>query len=357
MTTASLWTVGCALPHFRHPEHFKSSKQSFSFSCHKQKKKVGERCCEPLPSLILQLKPPNVCASGRGRGTESFGFIIMEPFPRPWWSSLVAPVSGCCTKRLPGVQMRQKQPKVLLGEQTERSRPFSFWGFAMLNIKKAHAPAQRGICLHLLDCAHLKLLSSAFPPPLNPGFSAATSMFTFVVLIITIIICLSHVCFGHFKYLSAHNYKVTKSLTGPVHRLQLHQDRIPQFVLSAQIDSQDVDGLESGPSVCPSASVKAAVRIHSSVYWRQMLTDLLSRQRLLCWNQMSSLSEHKLHVFCLISAPTANVHRSGTSRPEFGGSRFGQRRGRRPGVIAGRGNNQRAERPERRLPVWRRQPH
>uniref|UniRef100_G3NMS1 Transmembrane protein 63Ba n=1 Tax=Gasterosteus aculeatus aculeatus TaxID=481459 RepID=G3NMS1_GASAC len=38
--------------------------------------------------------------------------------------------------------------------------------------------------------------------------SAATSMFTFVVLIITIIICLSHVCFGHFKYLSAHNYKV-----------------------------------------------------------------------------------------------------------------------------------------------------
>lgn len=44
-----------------------------------------------------------------------------------------------------------------------------------------------------------------------PGFSAATSMFTFIVLIITIIICLSHVCFGHFKYLSAHNYKVTDS--------------------------------------------------------------------------------------------------------------------------------------------------
>uniref|UniRef100_A0AAR2J4W5 Transmembrane protein 63B n=1 Tax=Pygocentrus nattereri TaxID=42514 RepID=A0AAR2J4W5_PYGNA len=37
---------------------------------------------------------------------------------------------------------------------------------------------------------------------------AATSLFTFVVLIVTIIICLSHVVFGHFKYLSAHNYKV-----------------------------------------------------------------------------------------------------------------------------------------------------
>lgn len=33
-------------------------------------------------------------------------------------------------------------------------------------------------------------------------------MFTFVVLVITIVICLCHVCFGHFKYLSAHNYKV-----------------------------------------------------------------------------------------------------------------------------------------------------
>lgn len=42
----------------------------------------------------------------------------------------------------------------------------------------------------------------------NPGFLAPTSMFTFVVLVITIVVCLCHVCFGHFKYLSAHNYKV-----------------------------------------------------------------------------------------------------------------------------------------------------
>lgn len=37
-------------------------------------------------------------------------------------------------------------------------------------------------------------------------------MFTLVVLIITIVVCLSHVCFGHFKYLSAHNYKVESVL-------------------------------------------------------------------------------------------------------------------------------------------------
>lgn len=40
------------------------------------------------------------------------------------------------------------------------------------------------------------------------GFETPTSMFTLVVLIVTIVVCLSHVCFGHFKYLSAHNYKV-----------------------------------------------------------------------------------------------------------------------------------------------------
>lgn len=40
------------------------------------------------------------------------------------------------------------------------------------------------------------------------GFDTPTSMFTLVVLIVTIVVCLSHVCFGHFKYLSAHNYKV-----------------------------------------------------------------------------------------------------------------------------------------------------
>lgn len=34
-------------------------------------------------------------------------------------------------------------------------------------------------------------------------------MFTLVVLVVTIVVCLSHVCFGHFKYLSAHNYKVS----------------------------------------------------------------------------------------------------------------------------------------------------
>uniref|UniRef100_A0A3B3HI38 CSC1/OSCA1-like 7TM region domain-containing protein n=1 Tax=Oryzias latipes TaxID=8090 RepID=A0A3B3HI38_ORYLA len=46
-------------------------------------------------------------------------------------------------------------------------------------------------------------------------FETPTSMFTLVVLIVTIVVCLSHVCFGHFKYLSAHNYKIDTKETDP----------------------------------------------------------------------------------------------------------------------------------------------
>lgn len=92
-------------------------------------------------------------------------------------------------------------------------------------------------------------------------------MFTFIVLIITIIICLSHVCFGHFKYLSAHNYKVIKYLLSILLNISVCTSIILLNICCLlKIDSQDVDGLESGPSVCPSASNKAAVCIHSFVF-------------------------------------------------------------------------------------------
>lgn len=43
---------------------------------------------------------------------------------------------------------------------------------------------------------------------LRAGFTTATSLFTLVVLCFTILICLGFTCFGHFKYLSPHNYAV-----------------------------------------------------------------------------------------------------------------------------------------------------
>ncbi|XP_043962212.1 CSC1-like protein 1 [Gambusia affinis] len=43
---------------------------------------------------------------------------------------------------------------------------------------------------------------------LRAGFKTATSLFTLVVLCFTVFICLGFTCFGHFKYLSPHNYTV-----------------------------------------------------------------------------------------------------------------------------------------------------
>uniref|UniRef100_A0AAQ5ZXP5 Transmembrane protein 63Ba n=1 Tax=Amphiprion ocellaris TaxID=80972 RepID=A0AAQ5ZXP5_AMPOC len=103
--------------------------------------------------------------------------------------------------------------------------------------KKIHSGAVNQVVAAPILCLFWLLFFST----VRSGFSAATSMFTFVVLIITIIICLSHVCFGHFKYLSAHNYK---------------------------IDSQDVDGMENGQPVCASAANKAA-----QMYIAQVLQD------------------------------------------------------------------------------------
>ncbi|KAM9364186.1 CSC1-like protein 2 isoform 2-T2 [Pholidichthys leucotaenia] len=70
--------------------------------------------------------------------------------------------------------------------------------------KKIHSGAVNQVVAAPILCLFWLLFFST----VRSEFTAATSMFTFVVLVITIIICLSHVCFGHFKYLSAHNYKI-----------------------------------------------------------------------------------------------------------------------------------------------------
>lgn len=102
--------------------------------------------------------------------------------------------------------------------------------------KKIHSGAVNQVVAAPILCLFWLLFFST----VRSGFSAATSMFTFVVLIITIIICLSHVCFGHFKYLSAHNYK---------------------------IDTQEVDGSDERPTSA-AATTKAA-----QMYIAQVLQD------------------------------------------------------------------------------------
>uniref|UniRef100_A0A3Q3X3S4 Uncharacterized protein n=1 Tax=Mola mola TaxID=94237 RepID=A0A3Q3X3S4_MOLML len=92
--------------------------------------------------------------------------------------------------------------------------------------KKIHSGAVNQVVVAPILCLFWGLFFST----VRLGFSAATSMFTFIVLIITLIICLSHVCFGYFKYLSTHNYETV---------------------------TQDVNGLEKGFVVDTSASNKA----------------------------------------------------------------------------------------------------
>lgn len=75
-------------------------------------------------------------------------------------------------------------------------------------------------------------------------------MFTLVVLIVTIVVCLSHVCFGHFKYLSAHNYKVRLG--------SQFGGMAPSGSLYAppQIDTKenDLEAVENGRPARPSSS-------------------------------------------------------------------------------------------------------
>uniref|UniRef100_A0A671QG64 CSC1-like protein 2 n=1 Tax=Sinocyclocheilus anshuiensis TaxID=1608454 RepID=A0A671QG64_9TELE len=91
--------------------------------------------------------------------------------------------------------------------------------------KKIHSGAVNQVVAAPILCLFWLLFFST----MRTGFLTPTSMFTFVVLIITIVVCLSHVCFGHFKYLSAHNYKVRVAVlqvqsTG---RGQSHRQRGP----------------------------------------------------------------------------------------------------------------------------------
>ncbi|KAG7214233.1 hypothetical protein INR49_023258 [Caranx melampygus] len=102
--------------------------------------------------------------------------------------------------------------------------------------KKIHSGAVTQVVAAPILCLFWLLFFST----VRTGFETPTSMFTLVVLIVTIVVCLSHVCFGHFKYLSAHNYKL--------------------------IQENDVDTVENGRPARPSSSPtnKSQQQQHSS---------------------------------------------------------------------------------------------
>uniref|UniRef100_A0A8C9TXM6 Transmembrane protein 63A n=1 Tax=Scleropages formosus TaxID=113540 RepID=A0A8C9TXM6_SCLFO len=59
----------------------------------------------------------------------------------------------------------------------------------------------------------LCLLWLYFFSVIRTGFKAETSLFTFVVLCVTVGVSIAYSCFGHFKYLSPHSYNVSTVVT------------------------------------------------------------------------------------------------------------------------------------------------
>ncbi|KAM3860996.1 CSC1-like protein 1 [Diretmus argenteus] len=84
------------------------------------------------------------------------------------------------------------------------------------NMYFAYLPARLDHQVHLgavnqaLVAPIMCLISIYFFSVVRSGFMADTSLFTLVIMVITVLICISYTCFGHFKYLSPHNYAVNK---------------------------------------------------------------------------------------------------------------------------------------------------
>ncbi|KAM8726302.1 CSC1-like protein 1 [Acanthopagrus schlegelii] len=81
------------------------------------------------------------------------------------------------------------------------------------NMYFAYLPARLDRQVHLgavnqaLAAPIISLIWLYFFSVLRTGFWNSTSLFTLVVLCITVFICVGYTCFGHFKYLSPHNYE------------------------------------------------------------------------------------------------------------------------------------------------------
>ncbi|MEE6527674.1 hypothetical protein FKM82_029228, partial [Ascaphus truei] len=115
------------------------------------------------------------------------------------------PPEECCAMFSPGPHLLPAGLMyMLLKHLVDRYNLYYAYLPAKLD-KKIHSAAVSQVVAAPILCLFWLLFFST----MRTGFLTSTSMFTFVVLVITILICLCHVCFGHFKYLSAHNYRVT----------------------------------------------------------------------------------------------------------------------------------------------------
>ncbi|CAL8394826.1 unnamed protein product [Arctogadus glacialis] len=78
---------------------------------------------------------------------------------------------------------------------------------------------------------------------LRMGFNAVTSLFTFVVLCVTVFIFTGYNCFGNFKYLSPHNYSVKEEDEETDEKAEHATVYLPRV-----LSTEEPDGAESPPS-------------------------------------------------------------------------------------------------------------
>uniref|UniRef100_A0A671VFX2 Transmembrane protein 63B n=1 Tax=Sparus aurata TaxID=8175 RepID=A0A671VFX2_SPAAU len=173
--------------------------------------------------------------------------------------------------------------------------------------KKIHSGAVTQVVAAPILCLFWLLFFST----VRTGFETPTSMFTLVVLVVTIVVCLSHVCFGHFKYLSAHNYKIDTK-------------------------ENDVDAVENGRPSRPSSSPTT----------KSQVTGCNSRTLVLKCIGCVALAHLCVVVLCpaaaAAAAAAADVYRPGAPGPKLGRAGRWQRRGG-PRVVPGRGDVERRE--------------
>lgn len=69
-------------------------------------------------------------------------------------------------------------------------------------------------------------------------------MFTLVILCITVFICVSYTCFGHFKYLSPHNYEVSGSAHSPEQKGGSEPNFTLSYFVALQVKEEDEDAVD-----------------------------------------------------------------------------------------------------------------
>ncbi|XP_068564939.1 CSC1-like protein 1 [Cebidichthys violaceus] len=122
------------------------------------------------------------------------------------------------------------------------------------NMYFAYLPARIDRQVHLgavnqaLAAPIICLIWLYFFSVLRAGFWTATSLFTLVVLCITVLICLSFTCFGHLKYLSPHNYAVKEEDKDTVEGVEENTTVYLPRVLNPKSPASTEEGSKPQPS-------------------------------------------------------------------------------------------------------------